>query len=1130
MDNLQLDEEGAITLVRGIQDLYSGLPGLVDEIFCRNIDGSEIIYASTGGGSTITKNGGNLFSGTDRAAFGAGFGEVFICAGTQKKRDGSGGLQDFGMDDPAAGPDIGEVNQVTVDILSGSWTVIEGDEIAVLGDSVQLYPDEITLHAVAERIGGEVNTTEMGGDIANYDPTQDTFMWLFQAHDATMWKKVRVEVLLDDKDNYYWKEWEVTLDAFNIGINAQSVLTCKRGEFTRHGEDQSLNWTKVVGIRVMGDALSKNYMLAGEHRFVGGPKGALNGFYQYAFRAVKNNASYQGKSVLSGSSRTVYAVNGYVNVTPVYGGGADSYLIYRRSVVVNPELSNLKQSHLDKWYLVGESSGTFEDSVSDNEALEINQVAPDTLISVKTVEDSILSIEGPDHERMLYMTFKDLLLSERFNPDCFDARFVIRVSGDSTEKNLWIKQVSQELRILATTTDFYEISGSLTDNPDGSLDVAIRKIGEAFPPVGRQYAAIDGGIYYVAKDGLRVTNGSNSQSVSPDLSELFSQKECNGIPPVLLNAFAPYPIGIAKSRIYTSLPLIDGTRRLFIYNLNTKQWRVELTDPIALGSTTDGRALAGYGGGSGNAIRTLDDSVGINGDGMSIYFQTIYDNNNQPRNRKDTFTLKLVCDTGGDDVSVLIAKDGGGFASVGTANSDGIQTHYFKMDGFTLGFRYALRLVDSGGSGLSRFKLNEYTIEYDPRPEQVNYLRIPSSNLGSSARKRFISRAFVIDSLGNSLTFTPYIDGAAKAPSTFTKNGKLTYSHFFTENTEGIDVGGIITGGVFEYYGPNEEETVSEKLPSPARYLVIPANNFGSPNRKRHSSYKFSINTRGAAVKFTPRVDGVDYSPLIFTTTEKRIVDYFFETSIDVTGIDIGGVLESLTTQEFEFYGPVIPQTLEILPDRLHSLLTPFTNFGSAAKKRIRTMPLILDPRGSDVTFLPTVDSTNYTPTTFSGNGKRTHYYFFTEDAFGVDFGGYLTNDPSGDPFEFYGYGELDQVEILPIPRKYSQFQVLRFDKIGKLFAIRIRAIFTQSGDIPFSIYNEDVPVNPIYSTPFFTGTFPVIGNRDDVYEIDLPKNVNLAVMRLTIGPTAAEFHQYDVQVRVSPSGMETNARWMSVK
>lgn len=1132
-DNLTMDETGALTLARGLVKQYD-LSGVPVTIFSRNIDGVEKTYIGLDGG-TIVRDGAVIASGTDRPCFGDAFGKVFISAGTTRKKDSGGTLRDLGMQKPTTPPDYEVQSQIKVELTAGSWEMIEGHNPTNEGDSYKVYVATDTLRGVVKKSGGgETNTLAMGGDITNYDPNQDTFYFLLQMHDPTLFTRFRVEILLDDDTNYFWHEWRPDTDPFLVGINQQSVLSCKRSDFTRQGDDTLLGWDKVTGVRVSGEATADTYFLTGEHRFVGGPRGQLSGFYKYAFQAIYNDGTYEAKSPLSPACQTVYVENGRVVVGPIGQSDANEYWIYRRSVIEQVE-SNLVQSHLDKWYFVGSvTSGTLEDSMSDTQAIELNIVPSEYLVSVKDITDSILDMEGLDGGRMLYMTFKELLLTDFLNPDAIDTRFVFRVSGDSTEKNLWIRKITNQTRILATTKDLYEISGTLGELPDGSLDISIRAIGEAFPPISSNVAAANGGLFYAAKDGWRITNGSNSTLLSQEMDQLWAGKDCHGVPgiSILPGISTAYPIAIGRDRLYAVAPLTDGSRRLFILNLATKQWELRYIDPIALGVSTSGHILAGFGGGSGNSLYYVGESD--SDIGVPITLKTVFDHNGQPRNRKDTFTLKLVMDTGGSDVSVLLGKDGGSPTNLGNVSSDGIRTFYFKLDGLTLGFRYSLNIVDVDGD-ITRFKLTEYTIEYDPRPEQVNYLRIPSTNLSTLARKRFISYAFVIDTLGHDITFTPYVDGTAKTTSICTKSQKLTFIHFFLENTEGIDIGGLLTGAgqddVFEYYGPNLEETVSEKLPPPARFLVIPASDYGNPNRKRHTSYKFAINTRGGSVRFTPRVDGVAYAAMDFSTTEKRIVEYFFDVTLDVVGIDIGGTLQSLSALEFEYYGTIVPQTLEVLPDRLRSLYINTTNFGVAAKKRIRTVPLIIDTRGTDCVYTPRVDGVDYPPATFNTDGKRTVYYFFITDVFGIDVGGSLISQGDAEhAFEFYGFGEPVDVETLPPPKKFDQFQPMRFDKIGKLFTIRIRAIFTgTTTSVPFSIYSEASPTLPGNSSALYSSTFPVVPNVDSVYEINLPHNVNLTTMRLTLGPCASEFHRFDVQVRVAQSGMQSSSKWVTL-
>ena len=173
-------------------------------------------------------------------------------------------------------------------------------------------------------------------------------------------------------------------------------------------------------------------------------------------------------------------------------------------------------------------------------------------------------------------------------------------------------------------------------------------------------------IYYVAADGIRVTTGSNTTLLSPPLNLLFQGEIRHGVPPVAVypNDNSRYPIAVAKARLYVAAPLQDGTSRLFVYDFIKQTWRMRYTDPITLYTTQKDRLLSGYG--FAHSLYAIEEGAGgvVNGDGtvltgVPFTLRTVFDNNQQPRNRKDTFTLKIICDTGGMQVDVYIAVDGG---------------------------------------------------------------------------------------------------------------------------------------------------------------------------------------------------------------------------------------------------------------------------------------------------------------------------------------------------------------------------------------------------------------------------------------------------------------------------------------
>lgn len=1158
MDNLQLDETGVLSLARGNTTLNAAaFSDYIDRIYTKTVNGTDLTWIALNRSSVSIRRSTDKFAsnnveiatmGGERAAFADCLGQILITAGDIKKKDDGTTVRDLGLITPGAGPTVDLHNQPVLELWHGTWSLIEGHDIQAQPDdlSFDANVDSDTLRAAyRQTYASPVDTTNIDTGAAA-DPGFDTFQFIIRPQDTSLFRNIRVEFILDDDPtlgkNYYWIDIPVDLTQaeFRLGLDVYSSLSVQRNTFTRQGSDATLDWTHVTAINFIATAISDVDILMGEPKFVGGLKGQLLGLYQYAQQDVADNGVYQAKSPLVANDAVFNIFNGYTTITPnpTIDSQVTHHWIYRRSALSTTTAKGVVHTAadigapvlLDQWYRIAVTpvNTPVDDTLGDLDALEENVTANLFLESIKDITDPILAMEGLFNERMLYLTKSWIYLSDRLNPDAIDTRYTVKAFGDPTEKNLWLKIITNAQLLLATTKDLYEIAGTLLDLPDGTLDIAIRAVGEQYPPLSSDCALTDGKIFYPAADGIRVSTGSNSTLLSTQLNLLFQGEARHGFSAISISAndTVSYPIAVGRTRLYASLPLTDG-RKLFVFDLIRQTWRTMATAPLAIHTTQTDDVLLGYGDAGDNHIRQFETGTAS----WDFELRTIYDHNGQPRNRKDTFTLKIIYDSGGVNVAVSMGKNGGAFAGLGNINSNGQATAYINVEAQALGFRYAFKLT---GTAIATFKLYEITLEYDPRPEQVNYLRIPNTNLGSYARKRFTNFAFVIDTLGGDVTFTPVLDGTnAVTTSNVNKSVKLTHIHYFTQETIATDIGGFLqsSGAPFEYYGPNLEETVSEKLPTPVKFLVIPASDYGSPNRKRHTSYKFQINTLGADVRFTPILDGVPHTPSIANTSAKRTHEHFFEIG-DIIGIDIGGTLESLADTEFEFYHVIVPQQVEVLPPRLKTLYINTNNFGVAQRKRVRTLPIIIDTYSDNVTFTPVVDGIAVLPSsTLLSTGKRTLYHYFTSDVFGVDFSGALLSQ-TDNPFEFYGFGNPENVEVLPVPKKYDQLQPMRFDKIGKLFAFRTRLIMLGSTIVmPFKIFGEEqfYEGEDVFP-PLYSGTFPVAPSQDNVYEIKLPKNINGTIFRIVLGPTDDAFHRYDLLAKVSLSGMESDSRWMPTR
>ena len=1185
MDNLMLDETGVLSLSRGSYQYPAGMAGQIHTMYSKFIDSTKFRFVGLTNGEVNggTEAGGYYFSmtltGSQKvAAFGSANGHIICCSGKDHRKFPGGTSDALNLTPPL--PDRPEVVARTqvgarLDFLVVSdtgesaftnWTIMPNDEDnTTITDNTHNF---VKFDSGIERGTVEVSPllgltvdTFLGGS----NPNNDTFRIGVRAGDTSWVTDVEVLILLDtdedlDEDgnpitkNYFKFVWLNNDEGqFKSGKDSWSTLSCHRGDFQRMGDDSSRDWRTITGIRVtfhttqiVPDCVVADIMMWG------GAQGPIYGTYQYAQVNVYNpNLKGAWKSELSAPTDPIYVFNGAVEIKPSIPTMAEGDFlnivqeiwIYRRDSGLSPDAIPLGTPRkLDKWYRVlreftrpGMADVTFIDVTSDDEALELNEWWNESLQSLDRItEEDIIGLETDINGHVLYLTPTKIYISDLNDPGLFDSQATIQTSGNYSETNLWIKKPSLGVIYVGASNDIYEISGTFQVSPDGYLDVQIKPLGLSHPPIGYQVTADNTTVFYMSNDGLRMVGGAEDTVITQAIDQLFHNVTRYTLPPVRLTprGFESYPVCIARDKLWVSVPILDGTRRLFVYSLKDKYWRSQTFEALSLFFEEDGRLLAGK-----DAVWEIDDSFKPETHApRDVYFETVFDDDNLPRNRKDTFTFKIQADTGNKPVEIWVARNGrDNWGKIGAVAFDGLQEKLITIvETVGLCKSMAVRII---GSGLSTFKLFHFTIEYDPRPEQLTYLRIPYTNLGTASRKRFVNFAFVIDTLGEDCEFIPLIDGSvAGSSSSLNFARKATHVHYFDSEQVGTDIGGIICG-LFEYYGPNLDEIVSEKMPVPTTFLVIPQNDFGVPNRKRHSSYKFVINTRGNTVRFTPRLDGINRRPLDFITNEKQVVEYFFDrvTTLDyiqgTIAINIGGTLESMTDPKipFEFYGPIIPQEVEVLPARLQEFRIPENNYGVAARKRIRTMPFEIYTYGFPVTFTPIVDGVKLPPSTQLTATRQTVYHFFDYDVFGTDFCGELMGDA---PFEFYGLLKPEGVEVLPVPKRYDQIGPIRLDKLGKLQAFRLRMI-TFGSQIPFKIINEDDRVvqsggvlgpnkNGDYSGLIFTKP-----NQDYVYEVILPKTVNGTLFRIELGPTTEPFHRYDIQVKLVLSGMEADPKWV---
>lgn len=186
---------------------------------------------------------------------------------------------------------------------------------------------------------------------------------------------------------------------------------------------------------------------------------------------------------------------------------------------------------LDQFYFVGKSAvgTTFADNITDSTALLINIKLNQFLASIGDLNDEIIMMAGPFYGRMLYMTYKNVIISEQYNIDAYDTRKVIVLSAAAgiTNKNLFLTAFPLAAILVGTTDDIYEITGTLADLSDGTMDILVRQYGLLQPPINESFALYNNRLFYVAMDGIRELTGITSMLISQNLQLLWRNSDAD---------------------------------------------------------------------------------------------------------------------------------------------------------------------------------------------------------------------------------------------------------------------------------------------------------------------------------------------------------------------------------------------------------------------------------------------------------------------------------------------------------------------------------------------------------------------------------------------------------------------------
>ena len=961
--------------------------------------------------------------------------------------------------------------------------------------------------------------------------SEDLYSCNIRLQNSEYFVKIRIEYMLSTSGlvkDYFWHEWtnrisadtnastgafdfipvDMTQDQINElqllnsgvtfvssireGRDTWTPLTCKRGDFNRVGNDDSLGWNTVRGIRITYYTTQDMEILFNEARFIGGDQGQLTGSFWYIQQDYRDTNSYIEFGMPSPETAEMHAYGTSIHVIPNdLDPQANGFIIYRVSNATDGfyKVYDSKKQRIDAWsngmpssivapnhklvvgdkisirdgygnwqfanvtttvvavnggdsvtvnvdtstygQMTGDLSfvkmSAFNDSMSDAEALyggTINRLDRNKSL----LPDDIIGMVAPYFGRVLYLGYKAIYPSEQLDPSRYDLRYVIENAADTGEVNLFIAQLAERTMIIGTTKGFYSLVGDGTI-VDSVINFKLDTLGVEQPPINSEFTVYNSILYYLAADGIRFLNGTESGLLTDKLRFLFPpwSETRFGIPPYRIEPangikFAAVTIG---SKLYFALEHTSIGRSLLIYDTLTGRWEYRRNDiqfannPYSMFVEEDGTILFGTAEDGDKVLHRLE--VGTSFDNntvpQNIEIVTIFDDDGKPNNRKDVYTLFIDADTANAPLTIKLSAMGEDQIVTDITFTQAFnQRQRFGFDCSSLGPKKAYRLTLTGN--FFNFKLYEYSFEYDDRPTQLNFYRLPPTDWGIAGRKRIPEIPFTIDTMGNTVTFTPIIDGNLKTAVTFNTVFKDIYHFVFNQDETGYMIGGWLRAANlsdrFEYYGPVTPREI-EQLPDPIAYKQIPYTNLGNASRKRFMQFAIVIDTRGQSVTFTPKVDGNSFTSINITTDRKQTIIYVFDS--DAIGIEIGGILDSLVAdQKFEFYEVDLGQcAFEVLPPASNFLRIAYNNLGNAARKRFIQYAIIIDTHGRPVSFTPIVDDVPGTAVTYTTNRKQTVIYTFTTETIGTEIMGVLDNANAQEQFEYYGI-DLGQCasEVLP--------------------------------------------------------------------------------------------------------------------
>lgn len=853
MQNLEIAKNGSITLVGGTAVVHTGYSAYAHTLYSRYINGTRYDYAACADSTCwrnttkIISSGGNGFN----AAFSTAFNYTLVCDGAGRFKDDGTTLTNLGLTPPTVPNNPGLLPMTSPVVYYNASTVVPTGygSFAYVGSVLELTTNTSGLGVVQSYPGALIDMTQFTGTgiSGTASGTPDDYMEFSLGAFLVGYDGFQIDFLLinpdsagDQVSDYFSYNTGSGVGALTQDIGGNLLIRIRKQDFVRVGSSPNLGWNTVYGFRISYSTLitpgaatlyikveSPTRVLFGLG-FVGGSF-ASNGIYDYALMGVNQTTSYLAKSTLSPILPSIDNNNKFLVPQISWTAPTDPQItnvwIFRRNAVTGGGNGLLGQ-----WYQVGVvpvATTTFYDTTSDQAALTTDITVNLNLISIaySSISDAIYDIVGPVGGRWYYFTSDFMYPSDLNDPDLVDASLAVRTCGSASELFLWARAISASVVLVGTSLNIYLLTGTFTTLPDNSIDVYYQPEGiTQFPPVTFDAISYQGAVYYLAHDGWRIctatsfgttySSAQNGLIVAPNLDSIY-RGVYNGQAPGSVR----FPCMIANNKLYCYFPL---TQDLHVYDFTRQYWtfiNYNLGPITALAVTQDGQLLAFY----SNSLQLLViadvNSKLINGTiNNSIVLLLTYKDNGQPRQRKDPYTFKSLCTLLTPALTITLNDENGHQTTLGslvttiTTNTEQFldlsQLYEEQIPTPAIPKLFQLEMYGT----VADCTFQNFSIDYDLRPIPTTFIRLYPNNFKTPSLKRIRTWPLVLDTRGNSVTFTPIIDGAAYPAysSTFNTNDKQTVFHYFTFDLPGVDFGGLLydPSGLMEFWEMGNPEIV----------------------------------------------------------------------------------------------------------------------------------------------------------------------------------------------------------------------------------------------------------------------------------------------------------------------------------